>query len=50
MSKYTIEDIRERIKGIIDPVCGKTLEETNGIKHIGIDTDKDLVILIIVLL
>lgn len=49
MPKKTINDIRESIKGIIDPAIGKTLEETKGIKHIGIDEESDLVILIIVL-
>ena len=50
MAEYTINDIREKIKNIIDPIAGKTLEDTKGIKHIGIDNDKNLVILIIVLM
>lgn len=49
MSKYTVNDIREAIKNIVDPTVNKTLEETKGIKHIGIDEEQDLVILIIVL-
>ncbi len=48
-TKYKIEDIRNRIKDVIDPFTGKSLDETKGIKHIGIDEEKDLVILIIVI-
>lgn len=46
---YQVEDIKERIKHIVDPSFNQTLEQTKGIKHVGIDQDKDLVILIIVL-
>ena len=41
------KDIRLKLEGIIDPSVNKTLKETDGIKHIGIDSDKDVVILII---
>lgn len=46
---YTTLEIRERIENIVDPGSGKTLKEANSIKHLGIDPDKDLVILLIVL-
>ncbi len=48
-TKITIEQIKERIKNIIDPATGKTLEECKGIKHVGIDREKNLVVLIIVI-
>ena len=41
------KDIRLKLEGIIDPSVNKTLKETDGIKHIGIDSDKDIAILII---
>ena len=44
---YTIEDIRKHLESVKDESRGLTLKETGGIKHIGIDKDKDLVILII---
>ena len=43
----TIEDIRTRIETIIDPSLKKTLKETEGIKHIGIDDENNTVILLI---
>lgn len=50
MNKYTVNEIKDRIKNIIDPGINKSLEHTNGIKYVGIDDEKDLVILIIVLI
>ena len=41
------KDIRERLELIIDDVSGKTLKEQKSIKHIGIDEEKNLIILII---
>ena len=43
----TTADIRKKIETIIDPATGKTLQETEAIKHIGIDPEKDIVILIV---
>lgn len=43
----TTQEIREKIEGIIDPSTKLTLKETNAIKHIGIDPDKGVVILIV---
>ena len=40
-------DIRKKIGPLIDESTGKTLAESNAIKHIGIDSEKDLVVLII---
>jgi len=47
--KYTVEDIKQRIKNVVDPANGKTLEQSKSIKHIGIDTDRNVVIMIIVI-
>ena len=44
---YTTADVRKKIETIIDPATGKTLQETEAIKHIGIDPEKDVVILIV---
>ena len=43
----TTKEIRERIGKIIDPVINKTLEESKAIKHIGIDPEKNIVVLIL---
>lgn len=45
----TVNDIRKKIENIVDPAIGKTLKETNSLKHIGIDDERDLVILIVVI-
>lgn len=39
--------IREKLEILIDPSRGGTLKELNAIKHIGIDFDRNIVILII---
>lgn len=46
---YSTQEIREAIKNIVDPTTEKSLVESNAIKHIGVDPDRDLVILIVVL-
>lgn len=43
----TIDEIRARIETLVDEGSGKTLKASGGIKHIGIDTEKDVVIMII---
>jgi len=43
----TIKEIRSHIENIIDPARGKTLKELNAIKHIGINDEKDIVILLV---
>jgi len=43
------KDIREKIELLVDDTTGKTLGESKAIKHIGIDADKSIVILIVVL-
>ena len=48
--EYTTQEIREKIENIIDPSSGRSLKDQNSIKHLGVDPDKDLVILIIVLM
>jgi len=44
---YTKEQVLERLKLINDPSCDKTLGETNGVKHVGIDDDKNTVTVLI---
>lgn len=43
----TTKEIKEKIGGVVDPVINKTLLESNAIKHIGIDPDKNVVVLIL---
>ena len=43
----TMEDLKLQLEQLNDPSVGKTLKETYGIKHIGYDDEKDVVILII---
>lgn len=43
----TTKEIRERIEALIDESKGKTLKELNAIKHIGIDPETEIVVLII---
>jgi ATP-binding protein involved in chromosome partitioning len=45
MSK--VADIKLKLKDIIDPSANKTLNETKGIKHVGIDEENNTVVLII---
>ncbi len=47
MPNLTIQEVKEKLINIVDPYNGKTLGENNAIKHIGIDPDKDLVVLIV---
>ncbi len=49
MRDISTQQIREKIENIVDLASQKTLKEQNSIKHIGIDPDKDIVVLIIVL-
>lgn len=41
------KEIREKIEVIVDKSTGLTLKESKGIKHIGIDPEKKIVILIV---
>lgn len=43
----TINEIRTRIEALVDEGSGKTLKDAKSIKHIGIDPDKNMVIMII---
>lgn len=43
----TTKEIKEKLEVLVDPATDKTLQETAAIKHVGIDPDKNLVILII---
>lgn len=45
MSK--VSDIKLKLKDIIDPSTKKTLQETEGIKHVGIDEENETVILVV---
>lgn len=44
---YTKEQVIEHVLQLVDPGTGKTFEETNGLKHLGIDEETQLVTLII---
>jgi len=44
---YTLAEIRSRIETLTDPSRGTTLKETNAIKHIGIDEEKNAVVLLV---
>lgn len=41
------KDIRTKIEELVDESTGKTLKETSAIKHIGIDSENDVVVLVI---
>lgn len=43
----TINEIRQKIENVIDPSRGKSLKELKAIKHIGINEEKNSVVLII---
>lgn len=43
----TTQTIREKIELIVDETRNKTLKELNAIKHVGIDYDRNVVVLII---
>lgn len=43
----TVEDIRTRIETIIDQSLKKSLKETEGIKHIGIDDENNTVVILV---
>lgn len=43
----TMEELKLQLEQLNDPSVGKTLKETYGIKHIGYDDEKDVVILIV---
>lgn len=43
----TIKEIREKIEKVIDPSRGKSLKELKAIKHIGINEEKNSVVLIV---
>jgi len=41
------KDIREKIELLLDEDSGKTLKDENAITHLGIDADKNIVVLIL---
>lgn len=43
----TTKEIKEKLEVLVDPATNKTLAETAAIKHVGVEPDKNLVILII---
>lgn len=43
----TLEELRPLLENLIDPSLDKTLKETNGIKHLGYDDKKDVIVLIV---
>lgn len=44
---YTKEQVRDHINQLVDPSCEKTFAETNAIKHLDIDDEKNIVTVII---
>lgn len=44
---HTLDEIRARIETLTDPSRGKTLKETGSIKHLGIDEEKNAVVLLV---
>ncbi|ERJ13564.1 ornithine carbamoyltransferase protein [Haloplasma contractile SSD-17B] len=45
----TLEELRAKLEALKDPNNKKTLKETGGLKHVGIDEDEDKVVLVIAL-
>lgn len=43
----TTKEVRERIEHLVDESTNKTLKESNAIRHLGIDDEKNQVVLII---
>lgn len=43
----TLDELRNLLENLIDPSLGKTLKETDGIKHLGYDDKKDVIVLIV---
>lgn len=43
----TLDELRSLLENLIDPSLGKTLKETDGIKHLGYDGKKDVIVLIV---
>ena len=43
----TTYDIRKNIENIVDETRHDTLKNLNAIKHIGIDSERDVVVLVI---
>ncbi len=43
----TLDELRSLLENLIDPSLGKTLRETDGIKHLGYDDKKDVIVLIV---
>ncbi len=44
---YTKEQVLERVNELIDPSVNKTLKETGGVKHVGVDAENSIVTVII---
>lgn len=45
----SIEQLKQKIETMVDPTCGKTLKETGGVKHVGIDDEHDRAIMVLAL-
>ena len=48
MSKYSINQIKEAVGKLFNPFANQTLASYDAIKHVGIDNNKDVVVLIII--
>ena len=47
MSNYNVNQIKEKLANVFNPFANDTLGNLDFIKHVGIDKDKDVVVLII---
>lgn len=45
--RHTNAEIQNYLESLVDPSNGKTLKETDAIKHIGYDAEKDTIVLLI---
>jgi ATP-binding protein involved in chromosome partitioning len=41
------EELKQILENLVDPSCGLKLSETEGVKHVGLDSDKNMIVLII---
>ena len=47
MSNYNVAEIKQELASLFNPFANKTLGSADAIKHVGIDKEKDVVVLII---
>ena len=47
MSNYNVAEIKQKLASLFSPFANKSLGSMDAIKHVGIDNEKDVVVLII---